>query len=153
MDKAALIDKLNEAISLELGALLQYNQYSHVLLGEPRRLSADFFKDQTEEALDHARRFASKVVALGGTPSVEPDAVKQTTDIKEMLRNSLETERRAVRLYTEALALCDDSPAYRNLLEDQIQTETDDVEELEKYLNQIEKVESKRRGKGASKAG
>lgn len=151
MDKAALIDKLNEAISLELGALLQYNQYSHVLLGEPRRLWADFFKEQTEEALDHARRFASKVVALGGTPSVEPDAVKQTTDIKEMLRNSLETERRAVRLYTEALALCEDNAAYRNLLEEQIQTETDDVEEIEKYLNQIEKVQTK--GRGKTKAG
>ena len=153
MDKAALIDKLNEAISLELGALLQYNQYHHVLLGEPRRIWAEYFEEQSDEALDHARRFASRVVALGGTPSVEPDAVKQTTDIREMLRNSLETERRAVKLYTEALAFCDDHAGYRNLLEDQIQTEVEDVEELEKYLEQIEKVDTKRRGKGASKAG
>ena len=33
MDKAKVVEKLNEAISLELGALLQYNQYAHVLLG------------------------------------------------------------------------------------------------------------------------
>src|SRR5689334_14784343 len=37
MDKTKLIDKINEAISLELGALLQYNQYSHVLTGPERK--------------------------------------------------------------------------------------------------------------------
>jgi len=36
MDKAKVIDKLNEAIGLELGAMLQYNQYAHVLLGTER---------------------------------------------------------------------------------------------------------------------
>ena len=152
MDKPALIDKLNEAISLELGALLQYNQYHHVLLGEPRKIWAGFFEEQSEEALSHAKKFASRVVALGGTPSCEPDAVKQTTDVMEMLNNSLQVERRAVKLYTEALALCDDSAAYRNLLEDQIQAETEDVEELEKYLNQVQKT-AKGKGKGASRTG
>ncbi len=42
--------------------------------------------------------------------------------------------------HDEALALCEDNPAYRNLLEDQIQQEVDDCEELEKFLDQIEQV-------------
>jgi len=140
MDKPGLINKLNEAIALELGALIQYNQYSHVLLGTDRRIWSEFFQEQSNEALDHARRFADRVVALGGTPSCEPDPVQQTNDVTEMLRNALEVERRAVKVYTEALSYCEDHAGYRNVLEDQVDEETQDVEELEKYLNDIEKV-------------
>lgn len=138
MDKPKLIEKLNEAIALELGALLQYNQYSQVITGRERLVWSDWLKEAADEALDHARRFASRVVALGGTPTVNPEPVKQTTDLQEMLQNSLDIERRAVQVYTEALALCEDHAGYRNLLEDQIDEETQDVEELEKLLDQVQ---------------
>lgn len=138
MDKPNLIKKLNEAISLELGALLQYNQYSLVITGRERLVWGPWFHEQSEESFKHAQIFGSRVKALGGTPSVEPDAVKQASDLQEMLENALETEQRAVRLYTEALAHCEDHPGYRNLLEDQIDAETQDVEELEKFLDRIE---------------
>ena len=138
MDKAKVIDKFNEAIGLELGALLQYNQYSHVLLGTERIVWEPFFTETADEALSHARKFAAKVVALGGTPNCEPEPVKQTTDLTQMLENSLAVEQRAVQIYTEALALCEGNAAYCNLLEDQIEDETNDVEELEKFLRKIQ---------------
>ena len=140
MDKAKLIEKLNQAISLELCGLLQYNQYAQVLLGPERRVWHEFFEETANEALAHARLFGKRVVALGGVPSAEPEPVRQTHDLREMLTNSLELERRAVQLYAEALALCEDNTAYRNLLEEQISTETEDVEELEKYLNQVSRT-------------
>lgn len=153
MDKPKLIEKLNEAISLELGAVLQYNQYAQVLLGPERRIWRDFFEDTSDEAMKHARKFGERVVALGGTPSIEPDAVKQTNDLMEMLENSLAVERRAVQVYTEALSFCEDNPAYRNLLEEQINDEQDDVEELEMFLKKVQKVavapQSRRAGKTA----
>jgi bacterioferritin len=150
VDKAKVIEKFNQAISLELGALLQYNQYAQVILGRERIVWTDFFKDAADESLSHARRFASRVVALGGTPSVEPEPVKQTTDLQEMLENSLAVEKRAVQVYTEALALCEDNPGYRNLLEDQIDDETQDVEELEKFLQKIQTVQTATRRRSES---
>jgi bacterioferritin len=153
MDKAKLINKFNQAIALELGAMLQYNQYAQVLLGPDRKIWHDFLKETSDEALGHARLFGAKVVALGGVPSVEPEPVKQTNDLKEMLTNSLELERRAVAVYTEALSFCEDNPAYRNLLEDQILAETEDVEELEKFLNQVSKVSAGRTGKRVGRTG
>jgi bacterioferritin (cytochrome b1) len=141
VDKVRLIGKLNEAISLELGAAIQYNHYGQMVTGTEKRIWQDFFEDTSEEAFKHARKFGSRVVALGGTPSTEPEPTKQATDLPEMLLNSLAVERRAVQLYTEALGFCEDNAAYRNLLEEQIQTEQIDAEELEKYLGQIEKVE------------
>lgn len=147
MDKTKLIDKLNQAIGLELTGLLQYNQYAHVLLGEDRKIWADYFKGASDESLAHARKFASRVVALGGTPNVEPEPVHQTQDVQEMLRLSLDHERKAVGIYSDALALCENNAAYRNILEEQISMETEDVEELEKYLNQVQKVAAGTSGK------
>lgn len=152
MDKAKVIAKFNEAVTLELTGLLQYNQYSITLLGPERRTWESFFKDSAFESLDHARTFASKVVALGGVPAVEPHAVHQCTDLTEMLEISLAHERRAVAVYTEALKLCEGSPAYCNILEDQIQQETEDCEEIEKYLNKIPKVAASTGSKKASKS-
>jgi bacterioferritin len=122
--------------------VLQYNQYAQVLLGPERRVWHEWFEETSDEALSHARTFGKRVVALGGVPSVEPEPVRQAGTLTEMLTNSLDLERRAVQVYTEALALCEDNAAYRNLLEEQISTETEDVEELEKYLNQVSRAAS-----------
>jgi bacterioferritin (cytochrome b1) len=86
MEKAKLIGKLNEAVALELGALIQYHHYSQVLLGQERRIWQDFFDENSEEAFKHARKFASRVVALGGTPAAEPEATRQTTDLQWVSR-------------------------------------------------------------------
>lgn len=137
MDKTKVISKLNEAISLELGALLQYNQYAHVVSGLERAVWHEFFEETAVEAFGHAKKFAAKVVSLGGVPTVEPMAVKQTNDLMKMLENSLEVERKAVQIYTEARELAEGNYAYCTLLEDQILDESNDVEELEKFLGKI----------------
>jgi len=151
MDKPRLIEKLNEAISLELCGVLQYNQYAQVLLGADRRIWQKLFTKSSDESLDHARLFAERVVALGGHPTCEPAAVKQTTDIQEMLANAIAHEKRAVAVYTEALKAAEGNVAYCNLLEDQIDEETRDTEEFQLYLGQVEKTAAGRQS--ASKAG
>jgi bacterioferritin len=152
MDRQQVVAKLNEAISLELGALLQYHHYSQVITGQERRIWREFFFETSEEAFKHAQKFAERVVALGGIPSTEPDPVKHASELHEMLSNSLEVERRAVQVYTEALALCEDTPAYRNLIEEQIMMEQEDVEEIEKYLNQTQKLPSSKPQRRAESA-
>jgi len=151
MDKPKLIEKLNEAIGLELCGVLQYNQYAQVLLGADRRIWQKLFLKSSDESLDHARLFAERVVALGGHPTCEPAAVKQTTDVKEMLTNGIAHEKAAVAVYTQALKAAEGNVAYCNLLEDQIDDESRDVEEFELYLGQIQKTAGG--GQAASKAG
>ncbi len=152
MDKARLIDKLNEAIALELCGVLQYNQYAQVLLGQDRKIWKSVFTDSSDESLGHARLFAERVVALGGHPTCEPTAVKQTTDVKEMLRNAVDHEKRAVAVYKEALDAAEGNVAYCNILEDQIDEETRDYEEFLLYLGEVDKA-SGAGGASASKAG
>ena len=140
MNKPALIEKLNRAIALELCAVIQYNQYSNVLMGADRRTWRDLFKDMSDGGLKDAREFGFHVVALGGTPTIEHAPVKQADNIQDMLNNALELEQNLVQAYTDALAEGKDHPAYRNLLEDQIQHEHDEVEELRIYANKVEKA-------------
>ena len=94
----------------------------------------------SEGGLKDARKFGFRVTVLGGMPTIEPAAVKLAANITEMLNNALEHERALVQAYTEALAECSDHPAYRNLLEEQIQHEHDEVEELLVYLNKVERA-------------
>lgn len=139
MNKAALIDKLNHAISLELCAAIQYNQYANVLTGPDRRIWHELFEEMSDGGLKDARKFGFRVFVLGGTPTIEPSEVRLATNIRDMLANALEHERALVQAYTEALEVARDSAAYRNLLEDQIQHENDEVEELLVYLDKVDR--------------
>ena len=52
------------------------------------------------DEINHARFLADKIVALGGTPTVEPKPVKPTSNVKEMLENTLQAEIDTIERYT-----------------------------------------------------
>lgn len=127
---------LNEAVSLEYTAAIQYNQYSMLLTGQNKLLYEHLFKDSAEGSLAHAKKWGDRIVYLGGTPKTEVREVRQSTDIKEMLEISLETEKKAVEIYSRAHKVCNHE-ATRYMLEDQISDEDRDVERLQKLLGKV----------------
>jgi hypothetical protein len=46
MDKAALVERLNLPISLELCAVIQYNHYASILSGADRRVWHELFENK-----------------------------------------------------------------------------------------------------------
>lgn len=139
MDRADLIDKLNEILRWEYAGLIQYTQFSYVVTGPLREVYHEFFRENGEEALGHAHKIGDKIVALGGVPSVERAEVKQSLDLTEMLEHSLFVERKHVELYTQALdMLGPHDVALRNLMEDICMDEQDGVDNLEKILQKRE---------------
>ena len=139
MDKAAMIEKLNEILRWEYSGLVQYTQFSFIVQDTWREVFSEFFRENGEEALQHAHKVGDKIVALGGVPTVERAEVKQSTDLNEMLEYSLEVESKQVQLYTEALALCGERDvALRVLLEDLCMQEQEGVDHLEKVLKRRE---------------
>ncbi len=131
-----LIEILNEAISLEYTAAVQYNQQSTLLSGRDRMLFEDFLKDSAKEALSHARMWSSRIVYLGGIPRPEVGGIRQSTDAIEMLQFDLEIEQRAVDTYTRAHRVCHHEPT-RYMLENHILDEDKDVEEIQKLLGRV----------------
>ncbi len=139
MNNTAMIDKLNEILKWEYAGLVQYTQFSFLVQDTWREVFSKFFRDNGEEALDHAHKVGDKIVALGGVPTVERAEVKQSTDLTEMLEYSLEVESKQVQLYTEALELCGERDvALRVLLEDLCLAEQEGVDHLEKVLKKRE---------------
>ncbi len=135
MNNAAMVEKLNEILKWEYAGLIQYTQYSFVLQDLMREVYAKMFRENGEEALEHAHKVGDKIVALGGVTTVERGEVKQTTDLQQMLEYSYEMEMRHVHLYTEALTLCEEGDvAIRVLLEDICLDEQEGADHLAKIL-------------------
>ncbi len=137
MARAELIENLNKALSMELAAVIQYSQHSYLVTGHEREVFKDWFRDQAEEAQDHAETLGDKIVALGGVPTVEPGTIRQSIDISEMLKQDLELEREALSVYMAAWAACDDNNLPQKFwLEGRISDEQMHVEELEKLTSE-----------------
>lgn len=139
MDTGRVIDALNKAVALEHAACIQYKQHALLVRGLWRKVYAEFFREESRSAQEHAYKFGQKIVALGGVPTIEVGtAVRQSLELEEMLQYDLELERQAKQAYLDALALCEDDVALRNMLENQIEDEQRDIEELELILEEVQ---------------
>jgi bacterioferritin len=137
MAREELVESLNKALSYELAGVIQYSQHSYLITGTDREVFKDWFRDQADEAQDHADVLGDKIVALGGVPGVEPAAIRQSVDLKEMLKQDLELEREALAAYMAAWASCDDNDLPQKFwLEGQISDEQMHIEELEKLTSE-----------------
>ncbi|MBX3012997.1 MAG: ferritin-like domain-containing protein [Caldilineaceae bacterium] len=136
LDKQTLIDHLNEDLSGELAAIIQYITYAAKVTGPYRPQLAAFFLQEVPDEQRHAQLLADKIVALGGEPTVTPRAIIQADSNRAMLEAVLEAEKRAVADYTqrarEADAFGDKGLAVK--LEDVIVDETDHTEETQRIL-------------------
>jgi bacterioferritin len=137
MARQDLIDNLNRALGYELAAVIQYSQHSYLVTGLEREVYREFFRDQAEEAQKHAEFLGDKLVALGGVPTVEPGMIRQSVDLKEMLKQDLKLEREAMAAYMDAWKSCDeDDLPTKFWLEGQIADEEIHIEELEKLTSE-----------------
>lgn len=137
MARAELIENLNKALGYELAGVIQYSQHSYLVTGTDREVFKDWFRDMAEEAQDHAEVLGDKIVALGGVPTVEPAVIRQSVELKEMLKQDLELEREAIAAYMAAWAACDDNDLPQKFwLEGQIADEQMHIEELEKLTSE-----------------
>lgn len=135
-DHGALIEILNEAVSLEYTAALQYTQHSMFLTGRDKLLFEEIFKHHAKESLGHAKMWGDRIVYLGGVPKAEVGTIRQSTNLNEMLEMDLEVERKAVEIYSRARKICSHEPT-GYMLENHILDEDKDVEELQKLLGKV----------------
>ena len=137
MGRAELVENLNKALSLELAGVIQYSQHSYLVTGKDREIFKGYFRDQAEEAQDHAESLGDKIVALGGLPTVEPAMIRQSADVEEMLKQDLELEREAIAAYMAAWASCGEEDLPQKFwLEERIADEQLHIEELEKLTSE-----------------
>jgi bacterioferritin len=150
MDKSKILEKLNDCLRHEWTGVAQYAQAGFVVAGLWREVYSKMFFDSASESFGHAKLVGEKIVALGGIPVVDRNPVKQTQDLSELLNLALEFESKAVKLYTEALALAEGDRALEVFLENILDEEQDGVDELTRILRDPKAVSA---SLGASKVG
>tara|TARA_Y100001968_G_C18767054_1_gene440419 strand:- start:98 stop:520 length:423 start_codon:yes stop_codon:yes gene_type:complete len=114
MNKDGIIEKLSEVFVLELSGVIRYTHYSLMIFGYNRLPLIEFFKSQASESLAHANMAGEYITGLGGHPPLGIDKIEETFNhsIKDILRETLEHEQKAIRIYYELLELIDGKSVY-----------------------------------------
>ena len=113
-NKEKVIYKLTEIFDLELSGVIRYTHYALMIFGPNRLPLIDFFKAQATESLDHANMAGEHITGLGGHPPLNLNEIKETFkhNISEILKESLDHERKAVDHYYSLLSLVDGKSVY-----------------------------------------
>jgi bacterioferritin len=107
LDKQELIDAMNEQLSAEYQAVIQYIQYSAVVTGPHRPELVAFFRAEIPDEQMHAQYLADKIAALGGMPTTSARPVQSSADPRELLQFVYEAENQAIQAYTRLIELAD----------------------------------------------
>lgn len=138
-----MVDLLQGALMRERQHFTFYQQAQFLLKGLFRLYLGEFFKKEMSGELEHMQVFADKIVALGGTPTVELypiDSDSLTTPLN-MLKGAIKMERDVLSYYhsmypaAEKYAEVYGDMSIVLLLEDNIEDSTRDVEEIEKLAS------------------
>jgi bacterioferritin len=136
MDNQQMIAALNEDLSGELAAIIQYITYAARTTGPFRpQLSAFFLQEVPDEQM-HAQYLANKIVALGGEPTTKAREVPAAKTNREMVEAVLTAEKRAVADYTKRAKQAEEfgDKGMVVQLEDIVNDETGHKEETERLL-------------------
>ena len=140
MDKSELIKALNEDLSGELQAIIQYLTYSSKVTGPWRPQLVSFMQTEIQDEMMHAQFLADKITALGGDPTTTPRPVPAADHPRDMLKAILAAEQQAAKDYTKRAEQADEfgDKGLAVQLEDMVRDETSHAEETAKLLQNWE---------------
>ena len=135
MKTETLIEKMNEALGWELRAINMYAHYSANIRGIHRLQLSPLFKVEVDESLIHADTIRNAIIKVGGVSVTERNSepILHTLDYTEMIRQSLNTEEQAAKVYGELVVM---------LKEYHDRDLYDTVEQI--YLSELRSVEQMR---------
>lgn len=107
LDREAAVGVLNRILEAELAGVVRYTHYAFLVFGFGRIPIVSWLNAQADESLLHARQAGEWITTLGAYPSLAIGPLLDTHqhDVGAILRESLDTERQALALYRELLAL------------------------------------------------
>lgn len=101
--KEQFIKLLNEDLSLEYAAAIQYVQHAAVITGpEYQAIQKEMIVHSNEE-MNHAYQIAEQIDYLGGTPTLKVGKCYTDTDSKTILAQDLDYEKIAIKRYKERI--------------------------------------------------
>src|SRR3979490_457799 len=107
IDKEKIVGVLNRLLEAELRGRVRYTPYSFLVFGFGRIPIVSWLRGQADESLVHAQQVGEWITTLGAYPSLAIGQLLDSHkhDIAAILRESLESEGKALDLYRELLSL------------------------------------------------
>ena len=138
-----VIDCLNEALKLELGAVNQYWLHYRLLEDWGYIKLAKKEREESLEEMVHADNIIARIIFLEGHPNLQhvaPLMIGQ--NVKEVLECDLKGEYIAKEHYMKGRALCREKEDYvsMKIFEDLLQDEEGHIDFLETQLELLEKI-------------
>jgi bacterioferritin len=142
-----VIDRLNQALKLELGAVNQY--WLHYRLTEDWGFSHLARKEREEsiEEMHHADKLIARIIFLEGHPNLQTVApLRVGQNIREVLEADLAGEYDAVNNYREARDICEQVRDYvtKNLFEELLTDEEGHIDFLETQIGLLNRIGEER---------
>jgi bacterioferritin len=138
-----VIDRLNQALKLELGAINQY--WLHYRLTENWGLTKFAKKERAEsiEEMHHADRLVDRIIFLDGHPNLQTVAPLHIgQNIREVLKCDLDGEHEARKNYSEAREICRNAGDYvsMELFDDLLKDEEGHIDFLESQIDLLNAI-------------
>jgi bacterioferritin len=141
--KKEVIDILNEALKLELGAVNQYWLHYRLLENWGYTKLAKKERAESIEEMHHADKLVVRIIFLEGFPNLQhvaPLMIGQ--NVKEVLESDLKGEHLARDLYVKGRELCRKNEDYvsMQLFEELLKDEEGHIDFLETQLDLLDKI-------------
>ena len=139
-----IIALLNNIMEFELAGVVRYNHYALMVFGYGRIPIVSWLRSEANNSLTHAQEAGELITALGGHPSLGIGPLLETHkhDIGDILRESLDHEGKARKLYYELLDMVkDDSVLLEEYARRMIAAEEMHAAEVNKMLRKPGDIE------------
>ena len=145
MNKKEIIDLLLYDVALEHSAIIQY-LYNVFLIGDPEITKE--IESIARQEMRHLKWFAQKVVELGGRVSLKrvEEAIKLGESWEEMLKNDVNAEEEAIKIYSSQLEIVKDD-SVKKLLDRVINDEMRHRDEFSELLESLKQKSVEERTK------
>ncbi len=147
--EAKVIERLNEALFLELGAVNQYWLHYRLLDDWGYGLLAKKEREESIEEMQHADKIIERIIFLEGHPNLQTVAPLQIgQNLKEVLEADLAGELEARASYKKSREVCNELGDYvtMKLFEDLLSDEEGHIDFLETQLELFEKLGEEKYG-------
>ena len=138
-----VIERLNEALFMELGAVNQYWLHYRLLEDWGYTLLAKKEREESIEEMQHADKLVARIIFLEGHPNLQSVApLRIGQDIKEVLEADLAGEHDARAAYARSREICQEAGDYvsMHLFEELLEDEEGHIDFLETQLDLLNKL-------------
>ncbi|KFB11381.1 bacterioferritin [Nitratireductor basaltis] len=145
----SVIERLNEALFLELGAVNQYWLHYRLLEDWGYTRLANKEREESIEEMHHADKLVERIIFLEGHPNLQSVApLRIGQNVREVLEADLAGEHEARDSYKKSRDICHDAGDYvtMKLFEELLADEEGHIDFLETQLELLEKIGEEKYG-------